>query len=151
MYRRGCDIVFHGAGLDGLGVIRAAQQAGRLVIGVDSDQRHVAPHNVLTSMVKRADLVVYRSVRDMLEGSFTGGDMVLGLKEGALGLAPLGGDADPAITPDAQAAAWRDVEALRAALVSGRLAVPATLEELSGFTPPPPESLGLLHAIARRP
>ena len=151
MYRRGCDIVFHGAGLDGLGVIKAAQQAGRLVIGVDSDQRHVAPHNVLTSMVKRADLVVYRSVRDTLDGSFAGGDMVLGLKDEALGLAPLGGDADSAITADARAAAWRDVEALRAAVVSGRIAVPATLEELSRFAPPPAETLGLVHAVARRP
>jgi len=34
LYRRGCDIVFHAAGLDGLGVIKAAQQAGKLVIGV---------------------------------------------------------------------------------------------------------------------
>jgi basic membrane protein A len=151
LYRRGCDIVFHGAGLDGLGVIKAAQQAGRLVIGVDSDQSHVAPHNVLTSMVKRADLVVYRSVRDMLDGTFTGGDMVLGLKDGAVGLAPLGGDADPAITAEARSAAWRDVESLRAAVVSGRIAVPATLEELSRFTPPAAESLGLVHAVARRP
>src|SRR5207253_990759 len=31
LYRRGCDLVFQAAGLDGLGVIKAAQQAGRLV------------------------------------------------------------------------------------------------------------------------
>jgi basic membrane lipoprotein Med (substrate-binding protein (PBP1-ABC) superfamily) len=102
-------------------------------------------------MVKRADLVVYRSVRDMLDGSFAGGDMVLGLKEEALALAPLGGDADPAITGEARAAAWRDVQALRDAIVSGRIAVPATPEELSRFAPPPAESLGLVHAVARRP
>src|SRR5438445_2561698 len=91
LYRRGCDIVFHGAGLDGLGVIKAAEQANRWVIGVDSDQSHVAPRNVLTSMVKRADLVVYQSVRDVVQGTFSGGDLVLGLQEDAVGLAPLGG------------------------------------------------------------
>src|SRR5918912_2199063 len=79
LYRRGCDIVFHGAGLDGLGVIRAAQQAGKLVIGVDSDQSHVAPHNGLTSMVKHADVAVYLAVKDVLDGKFSGGDVVLGL------------------------------------------------------------------------
>src|SRR5712692_3770932 len=95
LYRRGCDIVFHGAGLDGLGVIRAAQQAGRWVIGVDSDQGHVAPRNVLTSMIKHADVAVYHAVRDAVNGSFTGGDVLLGLAEGGVGRAPLGGDAAP--------------------------------------------------------
>src|SRR5438309_12067195 len=151
LYRRGCDIVFHGAGLDGLGVIKAAEQANRWVVGVDSDQSHVAPRNVLTSMVKRADLAVYQAVRDVMQGSFTGGDVVLGLKEGAVGLAPLGGDADPPIGPESRAAAARDVEMLRQAVMAGRIAVPATPEELSRFQPPSPEALGLAHAVAHRP
>src|SRR6267143_600926 len=149
LYRRGCDIVFHGAGLDGLGVIKAAEQAGRWVIGVDSDQGHVAPRNVLTSMIKRADLAVYHAVRDVVIGSFTGGDVVLGLAEGGVGLAPLGGDADPSLTAAARAAALKDVELLRAAVVSGRIAVPATPEELARFDPPLPKALGL--AAARQP
>src|SRR5207245_4623481 len=91
LYRRGCDIVFHAAGLDGLGVIKAAQQAGKLVIGVDSDQSHVAPGTVLTSMVKHVDVAVYLAVKDVLEKKFSGGDIVLGLREGGVGLAPIGG------------------------------------------------------------
>jgi len=149
LYRRGCDIVFHGAGLDGLGVIKAAQQAGRWVIGVDSDQSHVAPHNVLTSMIKHGDLAVYQAVRDTVNGTFTGGDVVLGLGDGGVGLAPLGGDADPAVTPAVRAAALRDVELLRKAVISGRIGVPATPQELARFDPPPPEALGL--AAARAP
>jgi len=143
LYGRGCDIVFHGAGLDGLGVIKAAQQAGRWVIGVDSDQSHVAPRNVLTSMIKHADLAVYQAVRDAVNGTFTGGDVVLGLRESGVGLSPLGGDADPAVTPAARAAALKDVEVLRAAVVSGRVVVPATPQELARFDPPAPETLGL--------
>src|SRR5207237_10012545 len=72
LYRRGCDVVFHAAGLDGLGVIKAAQQAHKLVIGVASDQSHVAPANVVTSMVKHADVVVDESVRDLAQEKFTG-------------------------------------------------------------------------------
>src|SRR5438132_13890993 len=66
LYARGCDVVFHAAGLDGLGVIKAAVAANKLVIGVDSDQSHVAPKNVLSSMVKRVDLVVYQAVKAAL-------------------------------------------------------------------------------------
>ena len=145
LYARGCDIVFHGAGLDGLGVIKAAQQAGKLVIGVDSDQAHVAPHNVLTSMVKHADLAVYLAVRDVMAGSFAGGDVVLGLKEAGVGLSPLGGDALAAITPDLRAQAMADVEKLRAAIISGKVQAPATLDELAKFAAPKAAELGLEH------
>lgn len=129
LYARGCDIVFHAAGLDGLGVIKAAQQAGKLVIGVDSDQAHVAPHNVLTSMVKRVDVAVYLAVNDVLEGKFSGGDVVLGLRQGGVGLAPVG-DVVPAAERDKAVA---EVSRLSAEIVAGKLAVPATLEELSKF------------------
>ena len=151
LYGRGCDIVYHGAGLDGLGVIKAAQQSGKLVIGVDSDQSHVSPRNVLTSMVKHADLAVYMAVKDVLEGKFTGGDVALGLREGGVGLAPAGGDAIATITPELRAAALADVEKLRAAIIAGKVQAPATLDELAKFTPPDPAALGLAHAVAARP
>ena len=140
LYSRGCDIVFHAAGLDGLGVIKAAQQANKLVIGVDSDQSHVAPKNVLTSMVKHADLAVYLAVKDVLEGKLTGGDVVLGLKEDGVGLAPM--------MPGVDAGPLADVEVLRKAINDGRVVVPATLDELAKFTPP--LSLGLSHAVAAK-
>ncbi len=127
LYGRGCDIVFQAAGLDGLGVIKAAQQAGKLVIGVDSDMSHVAPNNVLTSMVKHVDVAVYLAVKDVLDGKFSGGDVVLGLKEGGVGLAPVA-----ELVPAAQRqAALAEVEKLGARIVSGELTVPATLDELA--------------------
>jgi basic membrane protein A and related proteins len=143
LYQRGCDIVFHGAGLDGLGVIKAAEKAGKLVVGVDSDQAHVAPHNVLTSMVKHGDLAVYEGARDVVAGRFTAGDLALGLKEGGVGLAPLGGDAVPEITPQLKAQALAEVEKLKAAIIAGTLAVPATPDEAERFVPPSREALGL--------
>ncbi len=129
LYARGCDIVFHGAGLDGLGVIKAAEHAGKLVIGVDSDQSPVAPGNVLTSMVKHVDVAVYQAIEDVLQKRFSGGDVALGLKEGGLALAPIG----PMISPAEGKAALAEVERLRAEIVAGRLEVPATLEQLAKF------------------
>jgi basic membrane protein A len=144
LYGRGCDVVFHAAGLDGLGVIKAAQQAGKIVIGVDSDQSHVAPRNVLTSMVKHADVAVYLAIKDVMEGKFAGGDVVLGLKEGGVGLSQINAELAPP-------AALADLEKLRAALIEGKLQAPATLDELAKFAPAAPAALGLAHAVAAHP
>ena len=121
--------MFHAAGLDGLGVIKAAQQADKLVIGVDSDQSHVAPGNVLTSMVKHVDVAVYLAVKDVLEKKFSGGDIVLGLREGGVGLAPIGG---MVLAPKREAIA-AELDKLRTQIIEGQLAVPATLDELAKF------------------
>ena len=129
LYARGCDIVFHGAGLDGLGVIKAAQQAGKLVIGVDSDQAHVAPRNVLTSMVKHVDVAVYDAVKDVLEKRFSGGDVALGLRENGVGLAPIG----PMVPPAERETALAEVDKLRARIMDGKLQIPATLDQLANF------------------
>ena len=95
------------------------------VIGVDSDQSHVAPEAVLTSMVKHVDLAVYKASQDLVEGKFTAGDQVLGLKEGGVGYAEVRVDFP------GKAEALQKVEALRQRIISGELKVPATMEELS--------------------
>lgn len=78
---RGADVVYHGAGGTGLGVIRATADAGKLAIGVDSDQADVAPGSVLTSMLKRVDNAAYDTLTDAKNGEFTAGVISLGLEE----------------------------------------------------------------------
>ncbi|WP_037585069.1 BMP family ABC transporter substrate-binding protein, partial [Stigmatella aurantiaca] len=82
---KGMDVIFAAAGVDGLGAIQAvkeARDAGRTVyvMGVDSDQFHLAPKAMLTTVLKRVDLAVYEAVRDQLQGRFQGGSLVLGLR-----------------------------------------------------------------------
>ena len=45
---RGADVVYQAAGGTGAGVISAAVDAGKLAIGVDSNQNHLAPGSILT-------------------------------------------------------------------------------------------------------
>ncbi len=113
-------------------MIKAAQDAGKLVIGVDSDQSALAPNAVLTSMVKRVDLAVWMATRDAMHGQFKGGDTVLGLKEAGVALAPVRLD-----FPGKEAAMLR-IAALREAVVSGQISVPATITDLQRFVPPAP-------------
>lgn len=132
---KGCEVVFHAAGSDGNGAIQAVKEAhegGKRVfaIGVDSDQSHLAPKAMLTSMVKRVDLVVWRAAKDLEAGAFTAGDVVLGLKDGAVGFAPV------TVEFEGKAAALAQVEALRQKIVAGELKVPSNLAELETFKAP---------------
>jgi len=78
-FGKGVDVVFAAAGGTGVGVYQAAKDAGKLAIGVDSNQNHVQPGTMLTSMVKRVDNAVYNSSKKS-----TPGVSVLGLKEGGV-------------------------------------------------------------------
>jgi basic membrane protein A len=84
---KGADVIFAAAGNSGLGAFDAAEQYGKLVIGVDSNQNWVKPGYVLTSMVKRVDNAVYQIVRDRVEGRFQGGIHVYGLDNEGIGYA----------------------------------------------------------------
>jgi basic membrane protein A and related proteins len=78
---RGADVIYHAAGGTGMGVIRAAAEADKLAIGVDSNQNAIAPGHVLTSMLKRVDVAAYDTLKDAQAGEFTPGVVTLGLAE----------------------------------------------------------------------
>ena len=132
---KGAEIVFQAAGSDGLGAIQAvkeARAAGKTVfaIGVDSDQAHLAPDAILTSMMKRVDLAVWEASKDLVDGKFTATNQAMGLKEGGVSLAPVTLD-----FPD-KAKALERVAALKAQIIGGQLKVPSNLAELEKFTAP---------------
>jgi basic membrane protein A len=52
LYKEGCDVIFHAAGASGLGVISAAVDTRKYVIGADMNQDSLA-RAVLSSMLKR--------------------------------------------------------------------------------------------------
>ncbi|HRO14483.1 MAG TPA: BMP family ABC transporter substrate-binding protein [Paracoccus sp. (in: a-proteobacteria)] len=52
---QGADVIYAAAGATGIGVLQAAADEGILSIGVDSNQNHLHPGKVLTSVVKRVD------------------------------------------------------------------------------------------------
>ena len=84
---RGADVVYHAAGGTGIGVLRAAADAGKLGIGVDSNQNGLHPGKVLTSMLKRVDNAAYSTFMDAKNNTFKAGRVDLGLKEQGVGWA----------------------------------------------------------------
>ncbi|MFC3612400.1 BMP family protein [Lutimaribacter marinistellae] len=82
---QGADVIYAAAGGTGVGVLQTAADEGILSIGVDSNQNHLHPGKVLTSMLKRVDVAVYEAMEagtDMETGVFT-----LGLAEEGVGYA----------------------------------------------------------------
>lgn len=115
---RGADIVYHAAGGTGVGVIRAAADAGKLAIGVDSNQNGMAPGSVLTSMLKRVDVAAYETFKDAASGEFETGVRVLGAAEGGVDWALDENNAE-LVTPEIKAA----VEEAKARIISGEIKV----------------------------
>ena len=115
---RGADVVYHAAGATGLGVIRAVADAGKLAIGVDSNQNGLAPGHVLTSMLKRVDVAAYQTLKDAMDGKFTAGVVTLGLAEGGVDWAQDEHNAD-LVSGKVRAA----VERAKADIIAGRITV----------------------------
>ena len=112
-FAKGVDVVFAAAGGTGVGVYQAAKDAGKLAIGVDSNQNHLHPGTMLTSMVKRVDVAVYSSFKQHKPGVTS-----LGLKEGGVDVALDEHNAKLVTT-----AMKAKVDAARADIIGGKLKV----------------------------
>lgn len=87
MYDEGVDLIFQAAGDTGNGVIQAAKECDKMVIGVDKDQNELAPDHVISSAVKRLNLVIYQVAQELKEGKFEGGKTrYFGLNEEGVGI-----------------------------------------------------------------
>mgnify|MGYP002084219492 CR=1 FL=1 len=127
MYQQGADIVYHAAGGVGDGVIEAAKEQDKWAIGVDRDQNYMAPDNVLTSAMKRVDQGMYLVVEDLVNGKFPGGQtIVLGLKEGAVDIAPTSDKHVPKDILD-------EVDGLKKDIIDEKIVVPVNEETFNEY------------------
>jgi basic membrane protein A and related proteins len=112
-FAAGVDVVFAAAGGTGIGVYQSAKDAGKLAIGVDSNQNHLQPGTMLTSMVKRVDVAVYAAFKGVTPGMTS-----LGLKENGVDYA-LDEDNAKLVTPEMK----KRVDAAKADIISGKIKV----------------------------
>jgi len=115
----GSDVIYHASGATGHGVFEAAADAKKLAIGVDADQHDEMPGTVVTSMIKRADVAVFDTVKAVVDGTFSGGMRVYGLADEGVDYIHDGPHA-AGIPDDVK----KKIESLRADVVEGRVAVP---------------------------
>ncbi len=98
MYQGGADIVYTAAGGSWGGSFPAAAEAGKLAIGVDSDQYDTVGDPalqkvILTSMIKRVDTAVYDSIKTFQDTGKVE-SKAYGLKDDGVGYSTSGGMVD---------------------------------------------------------
>ncbi len=112
----GSQVEFQVAGLCGLGVLSAADDAKIWGIGVDVDQYSLAKR-VLTSALKRIDVGIFDAVQQAKQGKFKGGsDLLFDLKNNGVGVGK--------INPSVPKAFIAKMNALKAKIISGKVKVP---------------------------
>ncbi len=126
MYSNGSDIVFHAAGGVGIGVIEAAQEAQKFVIGVDSDQSYLAPKYVLTSALKRVDVAVENLSEKFMNGEEIGGKVfTYGLSDGGVGL--------PEKNPNMDSKVYEKTMAIQDEIAAGKIVPPYNKDTFDAF------------------
>lgn len=120
MYQGGADIIYHAAGGSGGGVFTAAKSAGKLAIGVDSDQAKTAAADVqsviMTSMIKKVDVGVYDFIKTVKDGAFKSGVKTFDLKAGGVDYSTTGGQVDDIKSK---------LDDYKAQIIAGKITVPA--------------------------
>src|SRR3546814_15944285 len=69
-FDRGVDVIYAAAGGTGVSVYQTAEDSGKFAIGVDSNQNHLHPGTMLTSMLKRVDVAAYKAFKAAAEGKW---------------------------------------------------------------------------------
>ena len=115
---RGANVIFQAAGATGIGVLQAATDAGKLGIGVDSNQNQMHPGHMLTSMLKRVDVAAESAFAAARDGTWKPGVSVLGLAQNGVALA-FDEENAPLVTAEQKAR----VMAAATDIASGKIAV----------------------------
>lgn len=118
-YDSGVDVIFSAAGASGTGLFDAAEEKKKFAIGVDSNQDHIKPGYVLTSMEKKVDEAIYSTCKDFIAGKFTGGTQRFGLSNMGVGYT-LDQYNAKILTPAIQA----EAEKIKAGIIAGKIKVP---------------------------
>lgn len=128
MYQEGADVVMHAAGGVGIGVIEAAKENDKWVIGVDRDQSEEAPDHMLVSTIKGVGDAVKLVIDGLNKGEFEGGTTKeFTLADGkAVDIAYAKNDLVNQEVKD-------KVEELRKEIVDGKIEVPQNEEEFNSM------------------
>jgi basic membrane protein A len=114
------DVVFQVAGGCGLGALSAAKEKGVWGVGVDADQSYLGPY-ILTSAIKKVDVAVFDTVKEITNGTFKGGTTdFFTAQNGGAGIGK--------ISPNVPAADITKLQAIQKKVENGQIVPPDTVK-----------------------
>src|SRR5512143_329402 len=126
LMQEGADIIMPVAGSVGLGSAAVCKETGKCwIVGVDTDMYLSAPEYkevVLTSVMKKIDVAVLSTIKDVIDGKFEGGTDTFTIKDGGVDIAPFH-DFDSKVPADLKT----QIDAAKKALIDGSLTVDGVL------------------------
>jgi basic membrane protein A len=126
MVQENVDIIMPVAGPVGLGSAAYCQESGKcLIIGVDADWYDTAPEYKsveLASVLKKVDVAVFKTIQDVVNGTFTGGTVNYTIADGGVDLGPFH-DFDSQVSADLKA----EIAQAKQDLIKGTLTVDGVL------------------------
>jgi basic membrane protein A len=127
LVQSGADIILPVAGPVGLGSASYCQTSAKcLIIGVDTDWFVSSPDYAsieLSSVQKKVDVAVFKSIKDVIDGKFTGGTVTYALADGGVDLAPFH-NFDSQVPQSLK----DEIAQAKADLISGKLTVDGVLQ-----------------------
>lgn len=118
-YASGVDVIFSPSGASTSGVFDAAEEKAKFAIGVDSNQNWVKPGRILTSMLKRVDVAVFKTCQEASQGKFQAGVQHYGLQDQGIDYA-VDQHNEKVLTAEHR----KKLDALKAEIIAGKIQVP---------------------------
>ncbi len=127
MYGKGADFIQLLAGGSGLGIINAAVETGAYAFGVGANQNRVEPDYIPATAIRNVNEIIFNDIRNYVEGAWSAGIDVWGIKESAVGYSNEGSNVE--IPEDIVS----KVEAIRQDLVAGKIVPPKNVEDVDAW------------------
>jgi basic membrane protein A len=118
-YAGGAEVIFGAAGASNAGLFDAAEERKKFAIGVDSNQNWIKPGWILTSMLKRVDVAVFKTVEELAKGAWSSGTQVYGLANQGVDYAV--DEHNSKILPEV---VRKRLESIKADIIAGKIKVP---------------------------
>lgn len=120
-HEKGADVIFHASGASGMGLFQAAEEKNFVSIGVNLNQNTIAPDYIMASMLKRLDNCAYHAIASVVNGTYTGENQLLGLRDGGVDFTVEGSNIQ--VTADV----LQQLDEIRNRVITGEIEVPSEL------------------------
>jgi len=127
MYDKGADFIQLMAGGSGMGIINAAVEANAYAFEVGANQNANQPDHIPATAIRNVNDIIFNDVKNYLNGAWSSGKDVWGIKEGAVGYSTEGSMVSlPEDVVDI-------IEDIRMSLVAGEIVPPSEVDDVDAW------------------